>query len=65
MISNMSEDIPSINKDMNFACGTLEELRNNLENNRKSNAKQESYQSQTQETEFLLVIIKQADVQFI
>ena len=49
MISNMSEDISTINKDMNFARGRLDELRNNLENNRKSNAKQESYQSQTQE----------------
>ena len=51
MISNMSENISTINKDMNFAHGRLEELRNNLENNRKSNTKQESYQSQTQETD--------------
>merc|ERR1711892_556516 len=43
MISNMSEDISTINKDMNFARGRLDELRNNLENNRKSNAKQDSY----------------------
>ena len=49
MITNMSEDISTINKDMSFARGRLEELRNNLENNRKSNAKQETYQTQTQE----------------
>ena len=47
----MSKDISSINKDLSFACGRLEELRNNLDNNRISNAKKESYQSQTQETD--------------
>ena len=41
MISNMSEDISTINKDMSFVRGRLDELRNNLENNRASNAKQE------------------------
>ena len=49
MVSNMSEDISTVNKGLNFARSRLEELRNNLENDRKSNAKQDSYQTQTQE----------------
>ena len=49
MVSNMSEDISIIKKDMNYVRGRLEDLRNNLENNCKSNTKQESYQTQTQD----------------
>ena len=49
MVSNICEDISIINKDINYAGSRLAELRNNLENNRKSNAKQESFQTQSQE----------------
>ena len=46
MITNMNEDILTIKADMKIAHGRLEDLRINLENNRKSNAKQMNYPTQ-------------------
>ena len=51
MITTMNEDMMTIRKGMGLAHDRLEELRNNLENNRKSNAKQATAQNKASEEE--------------